>query len=242
MLPTLFVATLASSNAAHVQPVMHFPGQGDLLTWCQGMSIGTGLLLILLGLVYLLYGWSQYKWLVTVNAALIGMYVGAAIGARYNYMLAGGALGGILAASATLPLVKWAVAVVGGVCGALVGAAIWQLAGLQPDMAWAGAMTGLVGFGMLSFILLRGSVIMYTSLQGAMMLIIGLLGLMFKHQDTIPKITQAMNTQPFVLPIAVFVPAILGLIYQQTHSSGGAGAGGGGGAGSGGGGAAAPKK
>lgn len=236
MLCTSSFTTLASANSVQFQPLTRFPGQGDMLTWCQDMSIGTGLLLLLLGLVYLLYGWSQYKWLVTINAGLIGMYLGAALGDRYGHMLAGGALGAILFASATLPLVKWAVAVVGGVCGALVGAAIWQLAGLQPDMAWAGAMTGLVGFGMLSFILLRGSVIMYTSLQGAMMIILGILGLAFKNHDAIPSITNIMNTQPFFLPIAVFIPAILGLIFQQTHSPSGSAGGGGGG------GAAPPKK
>ena len=93
MLMTLLATTKVNANPGQFQSVTHFPGQGDLLNWCQDMSIGTGLLLILLGLVYLLYGWTQHKWLVTVNASIIGMYVGAAIGGRYNLMLAGGALG-----------------------------------------------------------------------------------------------------------------------------------------------------
>jgi len=207
------------------QPITRFPGQGDLINWCHDMSIGTGILLLIMGVVYLLYGWSMFKWLVTINAGIIGGYIGAAVGQRYGYPLAIGTLCCIVAASITLPLMKWAVAVVGGICGALVGAAIWRTVGLEPTLAWAGAMTGLVGFGMLSFILFRGSIIMYTSLQGAMMLILGVLGLMFKHPDFIPRVTQTMTTQPFVLPVAVFIPAILGLIYQQTHAGGSAGGG-----------------
>jgi len=233
MFLALIATAKANPNGSTLGPVTHFPGQGDVLTWCQDMSIGTGILLVLMGLVYLMYGFSQYKWLIAVNAAMIGMYIGTAIGTRYNHTLAGGAIGCVVAAAATLPLLKWVVAVVGGVCGAVFGAAVWKTVGLQGDLAWAGALTGLVGFGMLSFILFRGSIIMYTSLQGAMMLILGILGLAFKHPDTMPKVTQTMSAQPYLLPVLVFVPAILGLIYQQTHSGGGAG---------GGGGAAPPKK
>lgn len=223
----LIANTNETANAARFQAITHFPGQSDLLDWCQQMSIGTSLLLGLMGAVYLLYGWNNFKWLITINAAMLGGYIGAAIGSHYGYAVAGGALGSVVAAGITMPLMKWAVAVIGGICGALFGAALWRTAGLEPQLAWAGAMTGLVGFGMLSFILFRGSIIMYTSLQGSAMVIVGVLGLMFKHADVMPRITQAMNTQPYVLPIMVFVPAILGLIYQQTHTGGAPAAGGG---------------
>jgi hypothetical protein len=216
-----------NANAVHLSALTHFPGQSDLLGWCQDMSIGTSILLGLMGAVYLLYGWNQFKWLITINAAIIGGYIGAAVGSQYGYPVGGGALGSIVAAGMTMPLMKWAVAVMGGICGALFGAALWRTAGLEPQLAWAGAMTGLVGFGLLSFILFRGSIIMYTSLQGAMMIILGMLGLMCKHAEIMPKITQALNAQPYVLPILVFVPAILGLIYQQTHTGGAPAAGGG---------------
>jgi hypothetical protein len=223
-------AILANSTAnAGFQPITRFPGQLDLINWCQEMAIGTALLFTLLGFVYLLYGYSNYKWLITVNAAIVGLYVGVAVGHHYGHSMLGGGLGGIFAASVTFPLMKWSVSIIGGICGALVGAGVWNAVGLEPNFAWAGAMTGLVGFGMFSFILFRGSIIMYTSLQGAMMLIIGLLALAFKYQDMGVKLSQTMTGQPFVLPIAVFVPAILGLIYQQTHGSAPAGGPGGGG-------------
>ena len=70
---------------------------------------------------------------------------------------------------------------------------------------------------MLSFILFRGSVMMYTSLQGSVMLIFGVLGLVFKYQDIAPKVAENMTVKPFLLPLAIFIPAFLGLIYQQTQ-------------------------
>jgi hypothetical protein len=86
---------------------------------------------------------------------------------------------------------------------------------LQPEMCWAGALMGLIGFGLLSFILFRASVMMFTSLQGAVMLIFGILALAYKYKDFAPKVTEHMTVQPFLLPLAIFVPAILGWVYQQ---------------------------
>lgn len=215
------LAKAVTPSTFEFQPIKDFPGQGDLLTWCQEMGAGTGILFMLLGAVYLLYGWAMFKPLVMLNAAIIGGYVGAVLGERLGSPLTGGVLGAMTSAAITFPLMKWAVAVLGGICGALVGASVWRTVSLDPSFAWAGAMTGLVGFGLFSFILFRGSVIMYTSLQGAIMVIIGVLGVAFKYQEIAPKIASSMNTTPLALPIAVLIPTILGLIYQQTHSGGG---------------------
>jgi hypothetical protein len=228
---SVFLAQAA--NAAHgqaFQPMTRFPGQMDLLGWCQQMGAGTALLLILLGAVYLLYGWSIFKVLITLNVAIVGAYAGAALGQHFGAMaLPGGLVGAVVSAAVAYPLMKWAVAVMGGICGALVGASVWLSAGLPADLAWAGAMTGLVGFGMFSFILFRGSIIMYTSIQGALMVIVGVLGLAYKYQEFSPRITQGVSGQPFMLPLMVLIPTILGLIYQQTHSTPAGGGGGGGG-------------
>jgi hypothetical protein len=215
------LAKAVAPSTLEFQPIKSFPGQGDLLTWCQEMGAGTGILFMLLGAVYLLYGWAMFKPLVMLNAAIVGGYVGAVLGERLGSPLAGGVLGAMSSAAITFPLMKWAVAVMGGICGALVGASVWRTVNLDPNLAWAGAMTGLVGFGLFSFILFRGSVIMYTSLQGAIMVIIGALGVASKYQEFAPKIASSMTTQPMMLPIAVLIPTILGLIYQQTHSGGG---------------------
>lgn len=206
-----------------VQPIVRFPGQGDLLSWCLDMGAGTAILLILVGMVFLLYGWTIFKPLVTLNAIVLGGYLGALIGQRYGgHTLAGGLIGAIVAAATTWPLMKWAVAVMGGIVGAFVGASVWlTIGGLDPRYAWAGALTGLVGFGLFSFILFRGSIIMYTSLQGSLMVVAGALGLIFKYPDFTTRVSQSVSKQPLLLPVLVLIAAAMGLIFQQTHSGGG---------------------
>jgi len=181
------------------------------------MGPGTAALLVLAGVIYLLFGIYMFRVLVMLNAALLGAYLGALIGERGHAAAAGAFLGGFTAAAVTWPLMKYAVAVMGGLFGAVLGASIWRTCGLEPNYAWAGGMTGLVGFGMLSFILFRGSIMMFTSLQGAVMLVFGILGLVYKYQGLAPSITENIMFKPFILPAVIFIPAILGLIYQQAQ-------------------------
>src|SRR5262249_50145482 len=153
----------------------------------------------------------------TLNAALVGAFIGARIGEKGGSAAAGACVGALLSGAITWPMMKYAVAAMGGIFGALVGASIWRAAGLDPALCWAGALPGLVGFGMLSFIIFRGSVMMYMCVQGSVMLIFGILGLAYKYQEVGPKVTENMTVKPFLLPLAIFIPALLGLIYQQTQ-------------------------
>jgi hypothetical protein len=190
------------------------------------MAPGTAAILVALGIVYLLFGWYCFKALVTLNAALIGAYVGAILGNRGGQPLAGALMAGLVCAAVTWPLMKWAVAVMGGLFGAVVGCSIWVSAGLDPHFAWAGGLSGLIFFGMLSFIIFRGSVMVYMSLQGSVMLVFGILGLIYKYQSLAPRITDGLTLKPFILPAAIFIPALFGLIYQQTaygHAEAGGG-------------------
>lgn len=209
-----------------------WPAQIDLLDWCQTMSPGTAALLIFLGMIFLLFGIQLFKPLVMMNAAVVGAYLGAILGHRGNAAVVGAIIGALLAAAVVWPMLKWAVAVMGGTLGAVVGASVWRSCNLDPAFVWSGALTGMVLMGMLSFILFRASLMMYTSLQGSVMLILGLLGLIFKYQDVAPSVRGNMLVHHLILPAAILVPALIGIIYQQTQYGGatqtsGSGSGGG---------------
>jgi hypothetical protein len=207
----------ANSMWALLRLPSHWPMQTDLLQWCHDMSPAAATVLIIGGIIFLLFGWQIFKALVTLNAALLGAYIGSRFGQVVGSSLAGALVGAFFIAALTWPVMKYAVAVMGGIFGALLGASAWRAAGLEPGLCWAGALIGLITFGLLSFIIFKGSVMMYTSLQGSVMLIFGILGLIYKYQDLAPRVTENMTVQPFLLPLAIFIPAFLGLIYQQTQ-------------------------
>lgn len=195
----------------------HWPVQGDLLTWSQNMGALTAAILLLAGVVYLLFGVYTYRALVTLNATTLGAYVGGLLGEKAGNAVAGAMVGGFAAAAITWPLMKYAVAIMGGVFGLLLGASVWRACGLEPNYAWSGGLTGLVFFGLISFLLFRGSVMMYTSLQGSVMLVFGLLGLIYKYQELGPRVSENLSQRQFLLPLCIFIPATLGLIWQQTQ-------------------------
>ena len=74
-----------------------------------------------------------------LNAALVGAFVGGRIGERAGSFIAGAGVGALLAAAVTWPLMKYAVAGMGGIFGAkLLERASGAPLGLEPSLAWAG--------------------------------------------------------------------------------------------------------
>jgi len=214
------VATRSSDTfMAWLRAPWMLPEQADLLQWCRDMNPGAATLLVVAGVVYLLFGFYMFKWLVTLNAALVGAYIGSLIGRTGDAAVAGAFMGGFTAAAATWPLMKYAVTIMGGVFGALLGISIWRSIGLDPHYAWSGGLTGLIFFGMLSFLVFRVSVMSYTSLQGSVMLIFGILSLIYKSPDVAGRLTDAMTFKPFILPAAIFIPAICGMFYQAQSGA-----------------------
>lgn len=213
----------AAAHATHAADMIafphHWPAQADLITLCQQMSPGIATLLLGLGLVYLLWGYTAYKGLIVVNAAVLGASIGSTMGESIHAELPLAIVGAFAAAALTWPLMKWAVAIMGGLFGGLLGASIWRMCELDPSFTWAGATIGLVTLGLLTFIVFRGCVMMFTSLQGALMLIIGLLSLLYQYHEIAPQVTQNMMLKPFLLPLAIFIPTIIGLVYQQHNGA-----------------------
>jgi hypothetical protein len=71
---------------------------------------------------------------------------------------------------------------------------------------------------------------MYTSLQGAFMMVFGILGMIYQYSDAAKQVTEHLKIQPVLLPAAIFIPALAGLIFQQHyHATPGGDKGGGGG-------------
>ena len=196
-----------------------WPQQADVLELCRALHPGTSAVLIGLGLVYLTFGYAIFKYLVTLNAILIGVWLGVLAGNTFEQPVPGAVVGGLLAAALTWPMLRWAVAVLGAALGFAVGVSFWTGTGFEPRYAAAGGLIGAVTLGLTSFIAYRLSVVWFLALQGAVMLVLGLLGTFFQFGATGPAVGDALANQPLILPIALLVPLVFGLMYQRQPAA-----------------------
>jgi hypothetical protein len=227
-LPTSLPTTMPHINTSalleELQRLHHWPAQGDLLSLCYKMGPAEAAGFLIFGIIFLLFGINIFKFLVMINAGIAGALLGAYLGDKGGNAPVGAAVGGFVAAALSWPLMKHAVALMGAAIGAVVGAAAWRVAGLHAESYWAGALCGGVIFGMLSFVIFRACIIAFTSLQGAAMIVVGVLALIFKYPELAPQVSSGLSNKTYIMPLAVFIPALCGLIYQQMPAAHAAGA------------------
>ena len=201
------------------------PTQQQYIDYLMSLGILEGIVLLACGLVYLLYGWKVFRILVVVNAAILGAFVGEHVGALLrgaNMPLFGTLAGAILSAALAWPLMKFAVSIMGGLVGSVLGFLIWNSASVAVgnpawnQYAWAGALIGLVTLGLLAFIIFRVIIIIFTSFQGAFMTVGAIMSLFMKSQVPREKLLAAFAGNPHLLMLVVLVPALIGFMIQYT--------------------------
>ncbi|MEX2213056.1 MAG: hypothetical protein WD768_02945 [Phycisphaeraceae bacterium] len=201
---------------------------GQILEHLQQMSVIWSLVLLAGGLMCLLSGYKFYKPVTVVLALLIGACVGWAVAQRLHaeQTIVAGCVGALLAATC-MPLMKYAVAVMGGLTGAFIGANAWAAItriSVEPDAVtrasehyWVGALIGLIVFGMLAFILFKLSVVMFTSVSGSTLAVLGAMALLLQVPQWQSSVTKSLSSHTIVLPLLVLVPAMIGLILQEAR-------------------------
>ena len=142
------------------------------------LSVLEALTFIAFGVVCLLYGWRVFKILVIISFALLGLAVGLFINdslGELNSPIICGVAGLIFLGILSVPLMKYGVSVLGAVAGGIVTAGIWYACSLPENYIWAGALVGVVAGGMISFIVFRVSIMLFSSLGGSSLIVVGLL-------------------------------------------------------------------
>ncbi len=178
-----------------------------------------------MGCVFLTNGWKLFKILIAADAALLGMLIGATIGERLNrphmdIILGVGAA--LIFAALVWPLMKWTVCFLGALSGAAIGYALWEsLASAAGNYglashAWAGALLGFVTMALLAFIIFRSVAVIVTSLQGAWLVVSGVLCLLLAIDDLHAGLMIRLQESPIIIPALMLVPGILGVIYQES--------------------------
>ena len=171
--------------------------------------------LMAFGIIYLVYGWRIFKALVVINCVILGMAVGIHVGGRLGSSLWGGIIGAILTGMISWPFMKYSVAVLGGLAGAMLGGAVWRIVGLPEPLIWCGALLGLITCGFLAFSSFKIAIMLFTSLQGSTFVVIGILALLSDYPNLGESLTNVVYNQIFFLPVLLIVPTISGVLFQR---------------------------
>jgi hypothetical protein len=206
-------ATLAAKAKESVVPMDFFWEQITALNWFEAVVA------ISFGTIYLFYGWRIFRIVVVISLGLLGLYVGLKIGEKAENIIWGGVIGFGIAAGVSLPLMRWAVSALGAVAGGILSGGLWYAFELPEKYILAGALIGIVAGGMISFIIFKYSVILFTSLQGGALIVAGGLALLHLYslnsEPNSSRIQEMFFQDNWFLPVLLLVPTIIGLILQN---------------------------
>ena len=198
----------------NIVPIDFIWEQITTLSWFQAV------IAISFGVVYMLYGWRIFKVLVVISFALLGLFLGIAIGGKSGSQIWGGIIGLFTLAILSVPLMKWSVCLLGAAAGGVLTGGIWYAFGLPETYIWAGAIVGVVAGGMMSFIVFKASVMLFTSLGGSAITVVAMLALLHLYEiNAAQPPTEHIQTLVFnnnwFLPMALLVPTIVGMAMQN---------------------------
>jgi hypothetical protein len=183
------------------------------LSWLQAV------LAISFGVVYLLYGWRIFKVLVVICFGLAGLFAGIKIGARFDSQILGGIIGLFILAGISVPLMRWAVSLLGAIAGGILTSGIWYACELPEEYILAGAIIGIIAGGMISFIIFKIAVMLFTSLGGGILIVTGLLALLYHYESLQEPPTETVRTMLYshhwFVPVLLLAPTFIGIIVQN---------------------------
>jgi len=213
----LFVLAQAGETAAakttDFVPIDMVWEQISTLSWLQA------LIAVSFGAVYLLYGWRIFKVLTVVCFGMLGLFAGMKAGEMTGSVLWGGIIGLVALAALSIPLMKWAVSLLGAVAGGIITSGIWYACGLPDQYLWAGAFIGIIAGGMISFIVFKISVMMFTSMGGGVLVVVGFLALLHLYEKNQPTPTNhiysLVNSHNWFLPVVLIFTTGIGMIIQN---------------------------
>jgi len=201
------------SQTQFVSRCLHYMWeQITILTWPQAV------LAISFGVIYLMYGWRIFKALTVISFALLGLYAGMWVGSQFDRVLLGSLVGLAVLTILSIPLMKWAVCILGAVAGGILTAGIWYAFNLPEQFVWAGALVGFVAGGMSAFVVFRVSVMLFTSLGGGVLIIMGALALVWQYEGIQQPPTNHLSDIYFnnnwFIPTLLIGATLFGMLLQ----------------------------
>lgn len=200
------------------QALADLPQHLDLVDW------RVAIVLAAVGLLSILYGYKIFKAVITLYCAVVGLSLGWWITVNAIHQPAfwwvGALAGGIILGLIAWPLVNFFVGFWGAVAGGLLGYGLARATG-DPAIIALAVLVGVVLCAILALVLLRLMIIVTTSVVGAYMLVTGLFVLLSLIHGVAKPLREGLlppHAKHYILPLAIFIPALLGVIVQLYQS------------------------
>ena len=191
------------------------------LIWEQIVALSwlEAVLAISFGVVYMLYGWRIFKILVVICFGLVGIFGGIKIGQQFDAQLLGAVVGFFVLAALSVPLMRWAVSLLGALAGGILTAGLWYAFELPGQYILAGAAIGLIAGAMISFIVFKIAVMLFTSFGGGVLTVAGLMALLYQYermqQPPTEQVKDLFLNQNWFLPVLLLIPTLIGIVIQN---------------------------
>ncbi len=189
----------------------------ELLGALANMHIVWASVLVVVGALCVINGYKWHKWVVIICAFLAGLGLGHLLSGQMGQSRIVMAAIGLLCAVVATPLLRYVVAIFGGLTGAFIGANAWSAFSDAPDSHLAGAAMGFIAVGMAAFLMYRVVIVLFTSIGGGAMAVLGTLGLMLHVPSWEASIRTSLESNDLLLPLLVTVAAVTGLVLQHSH-------------------------
>ena len=147
------------------------------------------------------------------------MFAGIRIGQRFDSQIVGAIAGLVLLAAISVPMMRWAVSLLGAITGGILAAGLWYAFELPGQYILAGAAIGIVAGGMISFIVFKIAVMLFTSFGGGALIVTGLVALLNLYESMqeppTERIRDLFMNQNWFLPVLLLAPTVIGIIIQN---------------------------
>ncbi len=211
---TILAKTAQSAGQAAKETIVPIDLVREYIT---SLGLLEALTFISFGAVCLFYGWRVFKILVMISFGLLGSAAGVIISNKItgenNPLLA--VVLGVVMAIISVPLMRWAVGILGALAGGLITSGLWIACELPGQYWWAGGLVGIVAGGMISFIVFRIAVMLFSSLGGSMLIVTGFLTLLYLYPQTTEQVKEFFYGPKWFLSAALTVPTIIGIYWQN---------------------------
>jgi hypothetical protein len=221
-----FLAILAQAAETTDSQATEAAGEGIIpidLIWEQITSLGLveALTFIAFGTVCLFYGWRVFKILVAISFGLIGLFIAILANKYIEGQVIWLALVSVaLFAILSIPLMRYGVTFLGALAGGMLTGGAWLAVGLPEKYIWAGGLVGLIAGGMISFIVFKIAVMLFTSLGGSGLMVIGILAIIYQYMEADEKLKQLVFEHKWFLPAMLLAPMVVGVLLQNKFIKG----------------------